>query len=87
MIHHEHPCEHGHLDCSDRDRGPCSDEHRELFRVDVQGVGETIWVSNAMRFGTEEEAEAYARDLFARWMGMQTWRVVPESTPEREEVA
>jgi hypothetical protein len=29
MIHHEYPCEHGHFDCSDRERGPCSDEHRE----------------------------------------------------------
>lgn len=57
------------------------------FRVDVQGVGETIWVSNALRFDTEAEAEAYARDLFARWMGMQAWRVVPESTPERERIS
>lgn len=56
------------------------------FRVDVQGVNETIWVSNAMRFDTAAEAEAYARDLYSRWMGMQAWRVVPESTPERETV-
>lgn len=56
----------------------------ERFRVDVQGVGETIWTSNALRFETEEDAERYARDLFARWMGMQAWRVVPESTPERQ---
>ena len=59
----------------------------EKFRVDVQGVNETIWVSNALRFDTEAEAETYARDLYARWMGMQAWRVVPGSTPEREEVA
>lgn len=58
----------------------------EKFRVEVQGIGETIWVSNALRFDTKEEAETYGRDLFARWMGIRAWRAVPESTPERETV-
>jgi hypothetical protein len=58
----------------------------EQFRVDVQGVGETVWASNALRFDTEEEADTYARDLYIRWTGMASWRVVPASTPEREEI-
>jgi hypothetical protein len=34
------------------------------------------WVSNSLRFATQEEAAGYARDLFARWTLVQEWRAV-----------
>lgn len=46
------------------------------FQAEFQAVRETSWNTNALVFATEEEAEAYARDLFSRWMGAQDWRVV-----------
>lgn len=30
-------------------------------------------VANALRFATLEEAQAYGRDLFGRWMGCRKW--------------
>lgn len=56
------------------------------YRVDVKAVGETTWASNALRFDTVGEAEAYALNLAMRWTSVETWRVVPESTPERETI-
>jgi hypothetical protein len=34
------------------------------------------WVGNALRFATQPEAEASARDLAARWTAVVDWRVV-----------
>src|SRR3990167_4504399 len=39
------------------------------------------WTANALRFATEEEANAYASDLFSRWMGAKDMRVVPSDDP------
>lgn len=35
------------------------------------------WAGNALRFATQEEAEANVRDLFGRWMAVKETRVVP----------
>lgn len=56
----------------------------EKFRVDCQGKGEKVWSNNAKEFDSKEEAETYARDLFFRWFGIESWRVVPTSTPKHE---
>lgn len=68
----------------------CEDEPRckcpNVFRVDVQGVNETRWATNALRFTTEDAAEAYARDLWSRWMGCSGWRIVTADTPDREDI-
>lgn len=56
------------------------------YRVDVQGVGESVWSNNALEFDTPEAADAYARDLGSRWFGIEAYRVVPVSTPKHETV-
>jgi hypothetical protein len=33
------------------------------------------WCSNALVFPDKPSAEAYAKDLFSRWMGCSDWRV------------
>lgn len=55
------------------------------FRAEVD-TGEGRWYTNALTFDSESDAEAYARDLYSRWMLVRQWRVVPISTPMREEV-
>jgi len=54
-----------------------------MFRVDVLASGETRWASNARTFATTEEAEAYARGLYSRWMSMDKASVVSVDHPER----
>jgi hypothetical protein len=56
------------------------------FRVDCVVRGETRYASNALTFEKAEDADAYARDLYCRWTMLADWRVVPASTPEREEI-
>jgi hypothetical protein len=56
----------------------------ERYRVDVLAAGERTWSINSITHETPEEAEAAARNLFGRWMTMEKWRVVPDSTPKRE---
>lgn len=58
----------------------------EKFRADVQGTGENVWSSNGLEFDTPEAAEKYARDLGSRWTGIESYRVVPVSTPRGETV-
>jgi hypothetical protein len=36
---------------------------------------------NGLRFATQPEAEAYARDLMARWTLVREWRVVESDDP------
>ena len=36
---------------------------------------------NALRFGTEEQAETYAKDLASRWTLVRDTRVVPSDDP------
>lgn len=55
------------------------------LRVDVTDdmIG---WATNALRFDTQEEAEAYANDLGGRWLAVKAWRIVPSDHPDREAV-
>lgn len=54
------------------------------FRAEVLASGESTWATNGLRFDTRDEALDYAVDLSGRWMAVQKWRAVDESTPFRE---
>ena len=56
------------------------------YRVDVGASGEHTWATNALRFGTVEEATAYANDLLGRWMGADLARVVSSDTPDGQPI-
>ncbi len=47
------------------------------FKVECNVFGEAAdsWASNALRFASQAEAEAYGADLFSRWMGLKSYRV------------
>jgi len=45
------------------------------FIVEVQTDSTGKWYSNYLRFPTDEQAEAYARDLSSRWTAVKDWRV------------
>jgi hypothetical protein len=46
------------------------------FKVEVQADSTRQWSGNLLRFATEQEAEAYARDLWSRWSAVRQYRVV-----------
>ncbi len=54
------------------------------FKVEVQTSGDTAWSSNAQRFATREQAEAAGKDLFARWIAVQQYLVVPSPDPPNQ---
>jgi hypothetical protein len=56
---------------------------RGSFKAEVQtySCAPDAWTSNLLRFDTEANAEAYARDLAARWTAVKAWRVVPCTDP------
>ena len=47
------------------------------YRIEVQADSSGTWSSNALRFAEEQEAEAYARDLYVRWPVVRQYRVTP----------
>ena len=51
------------------------------FKVAVKVRGESGWSYNALRFPTREEAEAYARNLASRWMGVEKWEIQESDDP------
>jgi len=51
------------------------------FKLGVKTEGDTNWVSNALCFATEKEAEEYGKDLFSRWMAMKETKVLPSDEP------
>jgi hypothetical protein len=51
------------------------------FQAEFKEIGGQKFYTNALVFATEKEAEAYARDLFSRWMGVDEWRVVEVDKP------
>lgn len=57
------------------------------FKVEVIADNSGKWASNQKTFDTEEEAEAYAKDLFSRWMAVKEYRVVPVEGAPKEEAA
>jgi len=53
----------------------------ESFKAEVQADSSGTWASNALRFATTEEAEAYAEDLASRWTLVRETRVVASDDP------
>ena len=54
------------------------------FAAYFKTPGDTQFTTNALRFATIGEAEAYGRDLFLRWLGASAWEVRPhEDAPNR----
>lgn len=47
------------------------------YRVEVLDMTATppVWISNALRFDSPEEARAYGSDLASRWTLVSRWRV------------
>ena len=46
------------------------------FQVEVIADTSEEWCGNGLRFPTQAEAEAYAKDLWSRWTAVRSWRVV-----------
>jgi hypothetical protein len=44
--------------------------------VNTHGDPEDSWATNAMEYGSVEEAEEAAKDLFSRWTAVKFWRVM-----------
>ena len=51
------------------------------FKLGVKTAGDTDFVSNALCFKTEKEAEDYGKDLFSRWMAVKETKVLPSDEP------
>jgi hypothetical protein len=52
------------------------------FVMELQESGSDKWITNALRFETEEEGGKYFRELYSRWMACpSTHRVVPSPDP------
>ncbi len=57
---------------------------RDLFNpeyrveVNTHGDPEDSWASNAIRHDNVPDAEAAARDLYARWTAVKYWRVIDD---------
>lgn len=49
------------------------------FKAEVQADSTGKWSSNMLRFATEEDATAYAIDLYSRWSAVRAYRVVAAS--------
>lgn len=47
---------------------------------------DSTFATNALRFRTEAEAEAYARNLFSRWLGASEWKVMPHTDKPNYEI-
>ena len=60
------------LDCTD---APAS------WAVEVVADSTGKFCGNACRYDTEDAAKMAAQDLFARWMAVRAWRVVPSLDP------
>lgn len=56
-----------------------------VFKVFVNTAGDPpdSWATNAMEYGSVEEAEEAAKDLFMRWTAVNQWRVMD---PNKENV-
>lgn len=51
------------------------------YKAEFSDDGGRYYASNAIRLGTKEEAEGYARNLFNRWLGATDYRVVESADP------
>lgn len=46
------------------------------FKVEIKAKGETGFVANGIRLPSEEQGNAYAKDLWSRWSQVSEYRVV-----------
>ena len=51
------------------------------WKAEVIADSSGKWVGNGLRFATQAEAEAYARDLTWRWMSVRETRTVEVDEP------
>lgn len=51
------------------------------FKVEIQTDNTGNWYDNAVRTGTREEAERYAKNLARRWLLVNKWRIVESDLP------
>jgi len=51
------------------------------FKPQVMVSNDTKWYDNALRFATQYEAEAAARDLAGRWTAVRKHRAAPSEDP------
>lgn len=51
------------------------------WKPEVRTVNDEKWYDNSLRFATQEEAEASARDLMNRWMLVVACRAVESEDP------
>jgi hypothetical protein len=51
------------------------------WKPEVQADSTGKWATNAVRFETKEEAEAYLKDLFSRWIAVRDTRIVECDDP------
>lgn len=51
------------------------------FKAEVIADNSGKFCGNGLRFATQEEAEAYAKDLAWRWTLVREWRVVDSGDP------
>ena len=49
------------------------------FAAYFKTKGDSTFATNELRFATKQEAEAYARNLFMRWLGASEWKVEPHT--------
>jgi len=45
------------------------------YKVAIIATGESTASYNGLRFATKEEADHYARDLYSRWFGMESYTI------------
>jgi hypothetical protein len=53
----------------------------QSFKAEVIADAGDQWVSNALRFATEEEAQSYVTDLSWRWLAVRKTRVTSCEDP------
>ena len=51
------------------------------FKAEVQADNSGKFYDNGLAFATEAEAQAYAKDLFSRWLAVREFRVVGSTDP------
>jgi hypothetical protein len=54
------------------------------FKAEVIADASGQWVSNQLRFATEDEAWRYGNDLARRWTAVRQMRVVTSDEPVNE---
>jgi len=47
-----------------------------LYKVEVIADNSGTWAGNGLTFATLEDANDYARDLYARWTAVRDFRIV-----------